>query len=105
MSMQPTAPTAALLKYRGVLTSLAAAIAWGLICGMFRAPFALVAVGGLAAAALGFWLERATLVTPETARRKDFYLILVAGFGFFAVLGVGIVSLGSLFARWWLPRL
>lgn len=105
MTMRQTAPTAGLLKYRGGLIALAAAIAGGLICGMFRAPFALVLVGGLAVAALGFWLERATLVPPETARRKDFYLILVAGYGFFAVFGVGIVSVGSLVARWWLPRL
>jgi hypothetical protein len=87
------------------MIAVTAGIALGLICGMLRTPFAAVVGGGLGVAALGFWLERAALVTPETRQRKDFYLILVAGYGFFAVVGVGIVSLGSLFAHWWLPRL
>jgi hypothetical protein len=63
-------------------------------CGGLRAPFVVVALGGLAAAAFGFWLERAVLLGPETTGRKDFYTILFAACGFFAVCGVGLASLG-----------
>jgi len=63
-------------------------------CGGLRAPFIAVAVGGIAAAAFGFWLERAVLLGPDTTARKDFYTILFAACGFFAVCGVGLASLG-----------
>jgi hypothetical protein len=56
-------------------------------------------------ATLGFWLERATLVSSETMARQDFRLILAAGFAFFVVVGVGVVSLSALIATWYLPRL
>lgn len=56
-------------------------------------------------ATLGFWLERATLVSAETMARKDFRLILAAGISFFVVVGVGVVSLSALIATWYLPRL
>jgi len=85
--------------------ALVAAIGWGIACGVLRTPYWAVAAGGTGLAALGFWLERATLVSPETMARKDFYLIVVAGLGFFAVVGVGIVSLSALIATWYLPRL
>jgi len=68
-------------------------------------PYWSVAVGAAGLSGLGFWLERATLLSPETVARKDFYLILAAGIGFFAVVGVGIVSLSALMATWYLPRL
>jgi hypothetical protein len=71
-----------------------AAIGWGVACGGLRTPFLAVAAGGLAAAALAFWLERTALVGPETRRRDDFYLILAAGCGFFAIVGVGLASVG-----------
>jgi len=77
-----------------ILYALAVAIGWGMACAAVRAPFGLVALGGLSAAALGFWLERATLVGPETRTRKDFYVIFAAGCGFFAIMGVGLASLG-----------
>ena len=89
----------------GILIALLAVIAWGLACGMLRTPYWPVALGGIGFAALGFWLERATLVSPETIARKDFQLILAAGFGFFAVIGVGVASLSALVATWYLPRL
>ena len=92
-------------KGTGVILALVAAIGWGVLCGILRAPYGAVAVGGIGLAALGFWLERATLVSPSTTARKDFYIILVAGFGFFAVIGVGLVSLSALIATWYLPRL
>jgi hypothetical protein len=72
---------------------------------MLRTSFGAVAVGGTGLAALGFWLERATLVSPDTIARRDFYLILVAGLGFFAIIGVGLASLSALVATWYLPRL
>lgn len=89
----------------GVLVALAAAIAWGIACGILRTPYWAVAVGGLGMAAVGFWLERATLVNSETKAREDFYLILIAGFCFFVIVGVGLVSLSALIATWYLPRL
>lgn len=89
----------------GTLVALATAIGWGIVCGTLRTPYGAVAVGGIGLAALGFWLERATLFGPETVARKDFYLIAVAGFGFFAVIGVGVASFSALIATWYLPRI
>lgn len=89
----------------GVLLALLMAIGWGCACGILRLNYAVVVAGGIGLAALGFWLERATLASADTMARKDFYLILVAGFGFFAVIGVGMVSLSALVATWYLPRL
>ena len=89
----------------GVILALVAAIFWGIACGILQTSYAAVAVGGIGIAALGFWLERATLFSPETVARKDFYLLAVAGFGFFVVVGVGVVSLSALIATWYLPRL
>ena len=88
----------------GVLLALAAAIAWGAVCGILHTSYGPVALGGVGLAALGFWLERATLVSANTVARKDFYLILVAGFGFFVIIGIGLVSLSALIATWYLPR-
>jgi hypothetical protein len=84
-----------------ILGPLAAAIAWGLACGSLRAQFWAVVVGGLGAAALGFWLEWGVLAGPDTAQRKDFPLLLAAGFGFFAIVGVGLVSVGYMTAEWY----
>lgn len=89
----------------GIVVALVTAIGWGIACGVLRTSYSAVAAGGLGLAALAFWLERATLVGPETMARKDFHLILVAGFGFFVVVGIGIVSLSALIATWYLPRL
>lgn len=90
-------------KGAGVLLALVTAVGWGIACGVLRTPFGAVAVGGMGLSVLGFWLERATLVSPETMARKDFYLILIAGLGFFAVVGIGIVSLSALIATWYSP--
>jgi len=92
--------TPALRHALRVLSAIAAALAAGLACGALRAPYWAVVIGGLCAAALGFWLERDVLTGPDTASRKDFPLILAAGFGFFAVVGVGLVSVGYLTAAW-----
>jgi hypothetical protein len=105
MTLQMTEPTSGLAKWRGVFLALAAALGVGVVCAVLRAPYPVVVVGGLAVAALGFWLERAVLISPETAQRKDFYLILVAGYGFFAVVGVGLVALACLLTKWCLPHL
>ena len=82
------------MKGLGVLVALAGAILWGVACGGLRAPFSAVAAGGLAFAALAFWLERAALVGSETRSRNDFYLILAAACGFFAIVGLGVASIG-----------
>lgn len=83
-----------------ILLTIAAAGAWGLACHWLGAPFAIVLLGGLAAAGLGFWLERDVLAGPETRGRKDFALIAAAGYGFLAIVGVGLVSLADLAAGW-----
>ena len=106
MMLSTTRSPLAFLRHLGLIAApVALAIAWGAVCGMVRAPFPAVILGGLAAAALGFWLERGALITPETRARKDFQLILAAGYGFFAVVGVGLTGLGALLAHWYLPRL
>ena len=105
MTVPMSEPRARSFKGGGVLTAIAAAAVWGVACGTLRAPYAAVVMGGLAVAALGFWLDRAWLVSPETAQRKDFHLILACGYGFFAVVGVGLVSLAALLSRWYLPHL
>jgi hypothetical protein len=105
MTFQMTEPTTRLFKGAGVLIALVGAAALGALCGVLRTPYAAVVVSGLAVAALGFWLDRAALITPETAQRKDFRLLLACALGFFAVVGVGLVSLFSLLAHWYLPRL
>lgn len=83
-----------------ILGAIGAALACGVACGWFAAPFWIVAAGGLGAAAFGFWLERAVLLSDETTRRRDFPLILAAGCAFLAVVGVGLVSLGYLAGEW-----
>ena len=105
MSPERTQPSQARSAGLGVLAAIVAAIGWGIACGVLRAPYWPVALGGIGLAALAFWLERAVLVSPETAQRGDFRLILVAGYGFFAVVGVGVVSLSALLATWYLPHL
>lgn len=92
-------------KGLGVLAALVAAVVWGAACGVLRTHYWPAAAGGIGLAAVAFWLERATLLSPETRARKDFRLIAIAGFGFFAIVGVGIVSLSDLVATWYLPRL
>ena len=93
------------IKGIGALGAIATAIVWGALCGVFRAPYPLVVIGGLATAAMAFWLERAVLAGPETRERKDFALILAAGYGFLAFVGVGLVALSCLLSIWYLPRL
>ena len=92
-------------KGMGALVALVTAIGWGIVCGVLRTSYGAVAVGGIGLAALGFWLERATLFGLETMARKDLYLIAFAGFGFFAVVGVGVVSFSALIATWYLPSI
>ena len=82
-----------------LLYGLAAGVAWGVACGVVHAPFWAVAIGGLAAAALALWLERATLRQAGGGRRT-FPLLLAAAFGFLAVMAVGLVSLGYFLGEW-----
>ncbi len=85
--------------------AVGAGLVWGIACGLFRAPYWLVAIGGVAAASLGYWLERGVLFDAETTRRKDFHLLATAAWGFFALVGVGLASLSCLLSRWYLPSL
>jgi hypothetical protein len=83
-----------------VLAAIGAAVVWGGASGWLGAPFWIVVLGGLAAAALCFWLERDVLLTAETRARRDFPLILAAASAFLAVVGVGLVSLSYLAGEW-----
>ena len=107
MAAPPQSERLTLTKIPGfrMLYALAAAIAWGALCGMFHGPFALVALGGLAAAALSLWLEWASLGGPEASRRPNFVLLMVAAYVFVALVGVGIVSLGYWLGEWLLHKL
>jgi hypothetical protein len=88
-----------------MLYALAAAVAWGVLCGLFRAPFAAVVLGGLAAAGLALWLEWESLGGREANRRPNFHPLLAAAYVFLAIIGVGIVSLGYFLGEWGLFQL
>jgi hypothetical protein len=83
-----------------VLAAIGVAVVWGSASGWLGAQFWVVALGGLAAATLGFWFERDALLTEETRARRDFPLILAAGYAFLVVVGVGVVSLSYLAGEW-----
>ena len=83
-----------------MLAAFAAALAWGAACGLVRAPFAAVIVGGLGAAALAMWLERATLTRPAPGRTTDVRVLLAAAYAFLAIIGVGVVSAAYLGIAW-----
>ena len=83
-----------------ILGAVGTAIVWGLASGWFADPFWIVAFGGVLAATLGFWLERDVLLSADTRSRRDFPLIVAAGYAFLAVVGVGLVSLSYLGGEW-----
>jgi hypothetical protein len=99
LGRQGSGAALSVLKRFRILLALAAGLAWGFAAGYLSTQFWVVAVGGLGAAAFAFWLERAALVGPETTGRKDFYLILACACGFFAVVGVGLVSVGYIIGQ------
>ena len=91
-----------------MLYALAAAVTWGVICGLFHAPFWVVVIGGLSAAVLAVWLEWEALGGRGADRPPNFHLLLAAGYGFLAIIGVGLVSVGYFLGEWLLrqaPRL
>jgi hypothetical protein len=88
-----------------MLYALAAAVAWGVLSGLWRAPFWVVSVGGLAAAGVAVRLEWDALGGRAPHRRPNFWLLIVASFVFLAMMGVGIVSLGYFLGEWLLFQL
>jgi hypothetical protein len=88
-----------------MLYALAAAVLWGVLCGLFHAPFWPVAIGGLAAAGLAIWFEWEALGGRATPRRANFHLLLAAAYVFLAIFGVGVVSLGYFLGEWLLHKL
>jgi hypothetical protein len=83
-----------------MLIALVVALLWGAVCGLIHAPFSAVAAGGLTAAALAMWLERAALTRPVRGRTADVRLLLVAAYGFLAIIGIGLVSAADLAVGW-----
>jgi hypothetical protein len=77
-----------------MLYGAAAAVIWGVACGVALAPFWPVALGGVGAAGLAIWLEWEALGGRAKPRRPNFALLLIAAFVFLAILGVGLASLG-----------
>jgi hypothetical protein len=88
-----------------MLYALAAAVGWGVLCGVFHAPFWAVALGGSSAAALALWLEWDALGGRQPNRRPNFLLLLAAAYVFLAIMGVGVVSLGYFLGEWLLHKL
>ena len=88
-----------------MLYALAAAVLWGVLCGLVHAPFWPVAFGGLAAAGLAVWLEWEALGGRAAVRRPNFYPLLAAAYVFLAIIGVGVVSLGYFLGEWGLFQL
>jgi hypothetical protein len=75
----------------------------GILYGL-AAGFVWVVVGGLAAAALGLWLERAALAqSARGGRRANLALLVAAAYAFLTLVAVGMVSVGY-FAGEWLRR-
>jgi hypothetical protein len=80
----------------GVAYGMAGAFVLGLACGALHAPFPVVALIGLAAAALSLRMEwRALTAAPSGGRRRNIGLQLVGAYLFLAAVGVGLVSLGD----------
>lgn len=79
-----------------LLFAAGAAIAWGSACGLLQAPGWTVVLGGLGAAALAVRLEWAALSAPAPGRRTDIRILIAAAFGFLALVGVGLASLGCI---------
>jgi hypothetical protein len=80
----------------GVAWGMAAAFVLGLACGALHAPFPVVALIGLAAAALSLRMDwRALTAAPGGGQRKNIRLQLAAAYVFLAAVGVGLTSLGD----------
>jgi hypothetical protein len=80
----------------GIAWGMAAALVLGAVCGLLHAPFAIVVVLGLAAAAVSLRLEwRALTAGPDGARRPNIGVQLVAAGVFLALVAIGLVSLGD----------
>ena len=80
----------------GVAYGLGAALVLGAVCGLLNAPFAVVAILGLACAGRALRLEWAALTTAKDgARRANIGLQLTAAYVFLAMVCIGLVSLGD----------
>lgn len=83
-----------------MLYAFGGALAFGVVCGLLHAPYWVVVIGGLVAAAAAFWLEREAMAGPAMRQRPNFPLLISAAFIFVAMVGVGIVSLGYFLDEW-----
>jgi hypothetical protein len=94
----PRPPLAERLRFpaSGVVYGLAGAVLLGAACGLARAPFALVAMIGMGAAAFSFWMERQALTAaPGGGRRTNIGLQLTAAYVFLAMVAIGLAGLGD----------
>jgi hypothetical protein len=83
-----------------MLYAVAAAVGWGVICGLLHAAFWAVAIGGLAASGWAIRLEWDALGGNSPNRRPNFWLLLAAAYLFLGMMAIGIVSLGYFAGEW-----
>jgi hypothetical protein len=69
------------------------ALCWGAASGYSHAAYWVIAVGGLGATAVGFWLERARLMRSAAESRGNVYLLFGAAYAFVSLVAVAVVSL------------
>ena len=87
-----------------VLLVFVLALGWGVACGYLHAPYPLAVIGALGAAAACLWLVRDVLMRPSPNRKRpNLYWLLMAAYGFVAMVALGLVSLAD-FAGVWLHR-
>ena len=76
------------------------ALCWGAASGYTHAAYWVIAVGGLGATALGFWLERGRLLRSAAESRGNVYLLFAAAYAFVSLVAVAVVSLVYLLVLW-----
>jgi hypothetical protein len=88
-----------------MLYALAAAVAWGVVCGLLHAPFWAVVIGGVAASGWAIRLEWGAIGGGAARQRSNFWLLLAAAYVFLGMMAIGIVSLGYFGGEWLLFQL
>ena len=83
-----------------MIYALILALCWGAASGYTHAAYWVIAVGGLGATAIGFWLERDRLMRSAEGNRRNLYLLVAAAYAFVSLVAVAVVSLVYLLVLW-----